>query len=102
MAWYPRPPLRPTILVRQIAHVLAASRLGATLCGMDLELPSRAVGQYQHPGVDRRLCSHRRIGIGSARSRLGTCDEETDTNREAREGTHGFQGKTATSDWWCW
>ena len=95
LARHPRPPLRPAILVLEIAHVLAASQLGAILCGMDLELSPCATGQHQHSGLDRCLRSHHCAGIRGVRSCVGARDEEAYTDSEAGEGTHGIQRRTA-------
>lgn len=84
---------RPTILVLEIAYVLVASRLGAILCGMDLELPSRTARQHQHPGMDGRLRSCDCPGVRGTRRNLGASDEEACSNGEAREGAHGLQSR---------
>ena len=94
-----RTPLRPTILVLQIAHVLDPRRLGTVLCRMDLELPTRAVGECEHQHLGHRVCEYDcayRRGHGRSMG-TGYAQADTCSGREAarERSSHGVQRRPA-------
>lgn len=86
LARHPRPALRATILVLEIAHVLDARGLGAILRRVGLELPARAPRQRQHQHLGYRMRKHdhpRRRGTAGC---VGAGYEETGAGCGCGEG----------------
>lgn len=94
------PPLRPTILVREIAHVLDTGGLGSVLCGMDTQFPARAARQCEHKRMgycmrkyDCSCCRGSCGSMGTHYAQANTCGCR-EAAPEAR--SHGIQRQSET------
>lgn len=88
---YTGPPIRFTILVRQIANVLDARGLGTLLRRVDTELPSRTARKREHKHMGHRMCKHDQAGGGGYDRGMGTRHATTDSlgSREAAGEARG-------------